>query len=103
MRAPVCRNVEARNSIAGVSMTGFVVLLACAYPLIALLPPAPAILAMAGAYVSVRVAGHGRPPLFWQHFIVWQVRRRIADGRLSAAARARTPEFPFAYHLSRVA
>jgi len=100
VRAPVYRNVEAKNTIAGVSMTGFILLLGCAYPFIASLPPGSAILAMSVVYVLMRVAGHGRPAMFWQHFFVWKMRECIAGRRLSAAARASTPRFPFDQQLA---
>jgi len=41
-------------------------------------------------------AGFRKPPGFVQHWVNWQVRRSWGGGRLSAAARARTPRFPFA-------
>jgi hypothetical protein len=97
MRAPVYRHLEARQSLAGVSLQGFLALLAVALGAIQLLPFLPSVLAVAAAYLVLRLAGHGRPPQYWQHFVIWTARQWTTGGRLSAAARASTPPFPFGH------
>ncbi len=46
-------------------------------------------------YLVLRIAGHGRAEGHLQHWLLWRVRQAQSGGRLSAAARARTPRFPF--------
>ena len=65
------------------------------------LPPHFAALVTAGAYAGVRWVNQGRAEGFIQHWIDWKLRRSLTDGRLSAAARARSPRFPFAESVSR--
>lgn len=95
MRAPVYRNIEAKSTIAGLTVTGGLVLLAVSYGAVAFLSTLQSLLAIAGTYVLLRILGSGRPPLFWQHYLLWLVRQRTSGGRWSAAARARQPRFPF--------
>lgn len=95
MRAPVYRNIEAKSTVAGLSLPGFLLLLAVCYGAIALLSFAQSLGAMAGTYALLRLLGVGRPELYWQHLVLWHVRQRSSGGRWSAAARARQPRFPF--------
>lgn len=101
MRAPVYRHVEAQNTIAGISLNGFILVLGVAFAVIQLLGVLSSLAAIAGTYGALRLAASGRPPLHWQHLAVWHVRRRLLGGRLAAAARARTPQFPFGPYASR--
>lgn len=48
-----------------------------------------------GTYVGIRVINAGKAPGFVQHWIMYQVCQVQSDGRMSAAARARTPPYPF--------
>jgi hypothetical protein len=95
--APVYRNIETTQTVMGLSFPGqFLVLLGVIYAAIFLLPGGKAALVTIGAYVGIRVASHGRPPLFFQHFIFWKMRQALTQGWLSAAARSRQKRFPFA-------
>jgi len=99
MRAPIYRHVEGRSTIAGLSLNGFIAMLAVALAAIQLLPLGSSLLAIAGSYFVLRLAGSGKPPMYWQHLAVWELRRLASAGRLSAAARSRAPQFPFGpYH-----
>lgn len=100
MRAAVYRHVEGQNTIAGVSLTGFLALLAVALVAIQFLSFAPSLLTIASAYAALRIASSGKPPLYWQHFIVWHARRITSGGRLTAAARCHSPQFPFGPYAS---
>jgi hypothetical protein len=95
MRAPVYRHVEGRSTIGGLGLQAFIAVLGVAFLAIQWLPPGSSVLAIAGSYLLLRLSGLGRPPLYWQHLLVFHVRRRWWGSRLSAAARARTPQFPF--------
>src|SRR5689334_1822873 len=96
MRAPVYRHVEAQSTLAGLTLTGFAGLLGIAFAAIRFLSFGGSLAVVLAAYLVVRLAGRGRPPMFWQHWLIWHLRRRRFGGRLSAAARARTPTFLFA-------
>lgn len=100
MRAPVYRHVEAQSTIGGVSLNGFVALLGLAFAAIQLLTFLTSVAVIAGAYVALRLMGRGKAPLYWQHLAIWHLRDR-RGGRLSAAARARTPQFPFGPYVLR--
>lgn len=95
MRAPVYRHLEGKQSVAGVSLQGFLALLGVTLAAVQLLPFVPSLLTVGAAYLALRLAGHGRPPQYWQHFVIWKVRQFSTGGRLSAAARCSTPAFPF--------
>lgn len=101
MRAPVYRHIEGRSTIGGLSLHGFIALLGVALAAIQLLPFLPSLLALAGAYLGLRLAASGKPPLFWQHLLVWKARQFANGGRASAAARCRAPRFPFGPYLAR--
>ena len=102
MRAPVYRNIEQSTTFLGLTFPLEVVLVFAAwFGALATLAPGKAILAMAAIYGAVRSVGYGKPAGFVQHWVNWQVRRLRAHGRLSAAARARTPRFPYAVYESR--
>lgn len=101
MRAPVYRHIDGQSSVAGVSLTGFIALLGVSLAAIQLLAFGPSLAVIGGAYAMLRLAGRGRPPLYWQHLVVFHVRRTAAGGRLSAAARARVPQYPFGSYLFR--
>jgi hypothetical protein len=104
MRAPVYRNIEESSTFLGLAFPLEVVLVFAAwFGCLATLPAGKALLGMLVAYVAVRCAGYGRPPGFVQHWVNWQVRRLRSGGRLSAAARARTPRFPHAPYSTGIA
>lgn len=102
MRAPVYRNIEARNTFLGLAfpieaalfLGGCVLFIQC-------LAPGLALVANVGLYVGIRLLGYGRPPLFLQHVLQWRFRQLLCGGRLSAAARSRCPRFPHAPYDSR--
>jgi hypothetical protein len=95
MRAPVYRHVEAQSTLAGLTLTSFAGLLGVAFAAIRFLSFGGSLAVVLGTYLAVRLAGHGRPPMFWQHWLVWHARRARFQGRLSAAARSGSPRFPF--------
>ena len=101
MRAPVYRHVEGRSTIAGLGLNGFISMLAVALGAIQLLPTASSLVAITGTYAALRLAADGKPPLFWQHLAIWKVRQLATGGRLSAAARCRSPQYPFGPYQSR--
>lgn len=101
MRAHVYRHVEGQSTIGGVGLSAFVAVLGVAFGAIQLLSFGPSLLAIAATYVGLRVMGQGRPPLFWQHLLVFKLRQRLAGGRLCARARCRSPQFPFGPYRSR--
>ena len=103
MRAPVYRHIEAESSIAGLSLPAFLVVLGMSFVAMQFLGGPSAFTVVAAVYGLLRLASHGRPTLYWQHFFVWHFRRLSAGQRLSAAARARVPAFPFGTHESREA
>ena len=57
--------------------------------------PNTAALAAAIGYATLPLAGQGQAESFLEHALLWRVRQGQSGGRLSAAARARTPAFPF--------
>lgn len=101
MRAPVYRHVEGESTIGGISLNGFVGLLGIALAAIQFLPFLASLIAVGGAYAALRLASSGKPPLFWQHLLVFHCRRWATGSRLSAAARCRSPQFPFGHYRSR--
>jgi hypothetical protein len=102
MRAPVFRNIEGKNTFLGLAFPGEALgVLAAFWLLLATLPPRFALPVGIALYLAIRLMGRGRPPKHVQSWIVWQLRRRLSGGRLSAAARARAPRFPFADYASR--
>lgn len=101
MRAPVYRHIESTSTLVGLSLNGFVALLATAFAAIQLLDVGASLGLIVVAYLALRLMGRGRPPQYWQHLVLWHARQRRTGGRLSAAARARTPEFPFGPYLIR--
>jgi hypothetical protein len=101
MRAPVYRHVEGQSTVAGVGLNAFIGLLGASLVAIQFLPFLWSLVAIATAYGLVRLAGRGKPPLYWQHLAVFHVRRAAAGGRLSAAARCRVPQFSHGPYVSR--
>jgi len=101
MRAAVYKHVEATSTIAGLSLNGLLAVLGVSFPAMYLLSTGASLLAIAGTYVLLRVAGNNRPPMYWQHWAVWHVYRLWCGGRRSAAARVRVPQFPYGAYESR--
>src|SRR4051812_14204536 len=95
MRAPVYRNVEASSTIGGLTMMSFLLELVVAFLAIQFLSFLLSLATIAGPYVLLRLASYGRPPMYWQHYVLWRVRQANTAGRLSAAARFLQPRFPF--------
>lgn len=97
MRAPVYRNIEAENTFLGLAFPTELLLVLFAYWLyLQTLPAWVGILMGVLTYALVRAVGRRRGPMFLQHWLVFTVRQRWTGGRLSAAARARCPRFPYA-------
>jgi hypothetical protein len=102
MRAPVYRNIETQNTLAGLSFpTEVLVVLGAFWGSMVALPPGLALLTTGAVYAAIRVVGYGRAPFFLQHFVAFQARRIAAGGTLSAAARSPAPKFPFAVYVGR--
>lgn len=97
MRAPVYRNIEGRNTFLGLAFPGeALAVLSAFWLLLTTFPPRYAVPLGIGIYAVVRLAGRRRAPKYLQHWLVLAFRRRFGAGRLSAAARAPAPNFPFA-------
>jgi hypothetical protein len=97
MRAPVYRNIEARDSFLGLDFpTEVVTVLAVFWVTAYTLPMGLAAGATVLAYAGLRAVNMGRAPQFLKHWLIWQLRRHRSGGRLSAAARTRAPYFPYA-------
>jgi hypothetical protein len=96
MLAPVYRNVDAKNTLLGLSFPTEVLIVLAVWwtTMLALAPSTSAIVTLA-SYVAIRAVGYGRAPAFVQHWIGYQIRRALTGGRIAAGARSRTPEFPF--------
>ncbi len=95
MRAPVYRHIEGQSTVAGLGLTSFLALSGGAFLAIQVLDFASSMAVLLGAYVALRLMGSGRPPSYWQHLVVFHVRRVRDKGRVSAAERAATVQFPF--------
>jgi|CXWL01.1.fsa_nt_gi type IV secretory pathway VirB3-like protein len=96
MRAPVYRNIEGQNTLLGLAFpVELLAFLGGCVAFIQLFHPLAALLAAAVLYVLIRVASHGRPPMFFQHWAAWTLRQIVASGRISAAARSSAPRFPY--------
>ena len=102
MRAPVYRNAEARSTLLGLSFpTEVLLVLAVFWASMLSLDPTLAALTTLTFYVALRVVSYGRAEAFVQHWVNWRLRQAVSGGRLSAAARCRTPRFPFGRYQSR--
>jgi hypothetical protein len=98
MRARVYRNIDTASVVLGLAMpyeaglVGMVAVLGIAWA-----PPLPTIVATLAVYLSLRIAGRGKPPGYLQDLIPFSLRQLGGGGRFSAAARSRgQPRFPFA-------
>ena len=98
MRAPVFRNIDARNTLLGLTFPFEVVFVLVVFYATVRVSPAACALTTLACYVGVRVVNYGRAPGFLQHWTVWRIRQANTGGLLSAAARARSPRFRFASH-----
>ena len=102
MQAPVYRNIETASTLLGLSFPNEVMVVVATFWASAPTLPAPIALAITlGAYVGVRAIGYRKPAQFIQHWILFQVRRRLCGGRLSCVARAPAPRFPHAPYRHR--
>ena len=102
MRAPVYRNIEAQSTFLGLSFpTELGIFMLGVWALLLSTAFTTALLGSAALYAAVRLSTYRRPPLFLQHALGRLMRRWLARGRLSAAARGRTPRFPFGPYVSR--
>lgn len=102
MRAPVYRNLEAKDSFLGLAFP-FEALIFCNVAGWALTKihwlPLKLGLPLA-TYLFFFLAGYKRAPLFVQHYLDWKWRQLRGGGVLSAAARsAAVPTLPYAKHV----
>lgn len=96
MRAPVYRNLDSRSTFLGlVFPTEWMAVLGAGWLGTALGAPNVGAAAGLAIYLVIRIAGYGRPEGHLQHWVAWRLRQRMAAGRLTAAARAPLPRFPF--------
>lgn len=96
MYAPVYRNLDAPNTFLGLAFPmEWVGVLGAGWLVTALGAPNVGAAAALSIYLVLRIAAHGRPEGHLQHWLLWRIRQSQAAGRVSAAARARTPRFPF--------
>jgi hypothetical protein len=96
MRARVYRNLDSRSTFLGlVFPTEWMAVLGAGWVGTALGAPNVGAAAGLAIYLVLRIAGYGKPEGHLQHAIAWRLRQRGASSRLSAAARARVPRFPF--------
>ena len=96
MRAPIFRHLDARSGLLGLGAIEWGPVLLVFWAGLAQGSPNVGLALAAGAYCALRALTRGRPDRFLQHLAQWELRRRLAGGRLSAAARSRIPRFPFA-------
>jgi hypothetical protein len=102
MRAPVYRNIEAQNTFLGLTFpTEVGVLMGGVWGLLLTMAFSTALVGSIALYVGIRVLMYGRPPLFLRHWVGRALRRALSAGRLSAAARAKSPKFPYGPYQSR--
>ena len=96
MPAPVYRHLDVRGALFGISVLEWAPLLLVAWLGMVAHRPNQGLLAAAVMYAALRLAEYGRPEGFVRHLIAWRQRQAMSAGRLSAAARSRAPQFPFA-------
>lgn len=101
MRAPVYRHVDSESTIAGLGVTSFLFLMGGAFAAIQLLTFLPSMVVLTSTYAGLYWMGRGRPARYWQGWLLWHLRARLTDGRLSAVERSRSPQFPFGPYVFR--
>jgi len=95
-RAHVYRNLDAPNTLLGLSFPAeWSGVLAAGWAGATLGAPNLGAAAGIGIYLLLRIVGHGRPEGHIHHWLLWRARRMRTGGTVSAAARARSPRFPF--------
>ena len=96
MRANVYRAVDTSNTFLGLAFPTEVLVVLCVFWFTAWLPGVLNAAATGGAYVLLRLASYGKPPMFLQHRILFAARASLHGGRFSPAARQRVDRvFPF--------
>lgn len=96
MYAPVYRNLDAPSTFLGLAFPmEWLGVLGAGWVGTALGAPNIGAGTALGIYLVLRIAGAGRPEGHLQHWLLWRIRQVQSGGRLSAAARARTPRFPY--------
>lgn len=98
MRAPVYRNAEARNTLAGLAFP-FEVILVLSVIMIGMFLFHTVIPGLI-TYVFLRVVNNGKPDSFIQHWLNFKLRRVLSRGYLTAAARGHAPQFPHGPYLT---
>ncbi len=102
MYAPVYRHLDAPSTFLGLAFpTEWLFVLGAGWLGTALGAPNIGGGAALAIYLVVRLSAHGRAEGHLQQWLQWRLRRAISGGRLSAAARARSPRFPFGPYLWR--
>ena len=96
MYAPVYRHLDAPSTFLGLAFPmEWLAVLGAGWLGTALGAPNVGAGAASAFYLVIRIAGRGQPEGHLQHLLQWQVRQAQAAGRHSAAARARSPRFPY--------
>ena len=96
MYAPVYRNLDAPSTFLGLAFpTEWLAVLGAGWAGTALGAPNVGAGSALAIYLVLRIAAQGQPGGHLQHWLHWRARRVWSGGRISAAARARTPRFPF--------
>lgn len=102
MRAAVYRHLDARATFAGLTFPAeWMIVIGVAFTVAYVGFPTIGILAGAAVYTTMRAVGYGKPEGHIQNYLMWLIRQLWSKGRLSSAARARTPRFPFAPYVYR--
>jgi hypothetical protein len=97
VHAPVYRHLDAPSTFLGLAFPmEWLAVLGAGWLGTALGAPNVGAAVALAIYLVIRISARGRPEGHLQHLLQWWVRRAISAGRLSAAARARTPRFPHA-------
>ena len=96
MYAPVYRNLDAPNTFLGLAFPmEWLAVLGAGWAGTVLGAPNVGGGAALAIYLVLRLAGRGQAEGHLQQWLLWRMRQAQSGGRLSAAARARTPRFPF--------
>ncbi len=96
MYAPVYRHLDAPSTFLGLAFPmEWLAVLGAGWVGTALGAPNIGGGAAFGIYLVLRIAGHGRAEGHLQQWLLWRMRQVQSGGRLAAAARGRTPRFPF--------
>ena len=99
MLAPVYRHLDAPSTFLGLAFPmEWLAVLGAGWAGTALGAPNVGATVALAIYLVIRLAARGRPEGHLQHWLQYRVRRALAGGRASGAARGKAPRFPHAPH-----